>query len=360
MLTKEEIIAALASVAGPDGKTPLPESAALSDIMISDGRVVFSITGDPAQSAALEGMRLAAERAVKSLEGVSTVLVTLTAERPAQAGPASARPSGQPARVRAGPAQSRTPIVGVERVIAVASGKGGVGKSTTAANLALALTGEGLRVGILDADIYGPSMPRLFGLKGKPEVTETRVIRPLEAHGLKIMSMGFLVSEDTAMVWRGPMVAGAVQQLLREVAWEPLDVLVVDMPPGTGDAQLTLAQSIALAGVVIVSTPQDLALIDARRGVEMFRKVNAPILGIIENMSMFICPNCGARHDIFGHGGARREAARIGVPFLGEIPLELALRETSDSGQPIVVSQPSSPITAAYRDIARRVKEALK
>ena len=203
MLTKEEIIAALASVAGPDGKTPLPESAALSDIMISDGRVVFSITGDPAQSAALEGMRLAAERAVKSLEGVSTVLVTLTAERPAQAGPASARPSGQPARVRAGPAQSRTPIVGVERVIAVASGKGGVGKSTTAANLALAIAGEGLRVGILDADIYGPSMPRLFGLKGKPEVTQARVIRPLEAHGLKIMSMGFLVSEDTAMVWRG-------------------------------------------------------------------------------------------------------------------------------------------------------------
>jgi ATP-binding protein involved in chromosome partitioning len=360
MLTKDEVIAALAGVAGPDGRTSLADSGALSDIMISDGRVVFSITGDPARSAALEGVRLAAERAVKALEGVKTVLVTLTAERQPPTPPPSGRPSGQPARIRGGPAQARTPIVGVGRVIAVASGKGGVGKSTTAANLALALAGEGLRVGILDADIYGPSMPRLFGLKEKPEVTQARLIRPLEAHGLKIMSMGFLVSEETAMVWRGPMVAGAVQQMLREVAWEPLDLLVVDMPPGTGDAQLTLAQSITLAGAVIVSTPQDLALIDARRGVEMFRKVNAPILGIIENMSMFICPSCGARHDIFGHGGARREAARVGVPFLGEIPLELALRETSDSGHPIVVSQPSSPITAAYRDIARRVKEALE
>ncbi len=360
MLTKDEIIAALATVAGPDGRTSLADSGALSDIMISDGRVVFSITGDPSRSAALEAVRLSAERAVKALEGVKTVLVTLTAERPPQAAAPPVRPSGQPARMRTGPAQARTPIVGVGRVIAVASGKGGVGKSTTAANLALALAAEGLRVGILDADIYGPSMPRLFGLKEKPEVTQARLIRPLEAYGLKIMSMGFLVSEETAMVWRGPMVAGAVQQLLREVAWEPLDVLVVDMPPGTGDAQLTLAQSIALAGAVIVSTPQDLALIDARRGVEMFRKVNAPILGIIENMSMFICPSCGARHDVFGHGGARREAARIGVPFLGEIPLELALRETSDSGHPIVVSQPSSPITTAYREIARRVKAALE
>jgi ATP-binding protein involved in chromosome partitioning len=359
MLTKDEIIAVLANVAGPDGAASLPDSGALSDIVISDGRVAFSITGDPARSAELEALRLAAERAVKTLEGVETVLVTLTAERPAQPSAPSARPSGQPARMRSGPAQARTPIVGVERVIAVASGKGGVGKSTTAANLALALAGEGLRVGILDADIYGPSMPRLFGLKGKPEVTEARVIRPLEAHGIKIMSMGFLVSEETAMVWRGPMVAGAVQQLLREVAWEPLDVLVVDMPPGTGDAQLTLAQAITLAGVVIVSTPQDLALIDARRGVEMFRKVGAPILGIVENMSMFVCPNCGTRHDIFGHGGARREAARIGVPFLGEIPLELALRETSDAGRPIVVAQPSSAIAMAYRDIARRVRAAM-
>jgi ATP-binding protein involved in chromosome partitioning len=249
--------------------------------------------------------------------------------------------------------------VGVGQVIAVASGKGGVGKSTTAANLALALAGEGLRVGVLDADVYGPSMPRLFGVSGKPEVNDARAIQPLQAHGLKIMSMGFLVSEQTAMVWRGPMVAGAVQQMLREVAWDPLDILVVDMPPGTGDAQLTLAQAVPLAGAVIVSTPQDLALIDARRAVEMFRKVDAPILGLIENMSTFICPNCGTRHDIFGHGGARKEAARLGVPFLGEVPLDMVLRETSDSGRPIVASDPQSPHARAYRDIAKRVKEAL-
>ena len=367
MVTKDEIIAALARVAGPDGRTPLPQSGALSDVLVTEGRVTFAITGDPARSAELEGMRLAAEKAVKALPGVDTVLVMLTAERAAgtpRPAPSTvgghapiatgARPGARPNAMRA-----RTPIVGVDRIIAVASGKGGVGKSTTAANLALALAAEGLRVGILDADIYGPSMPRLFGISGKPEISENRLIQPLMAHGIKIMSMGFLVSEETAMVWRGPMVAGAVQQLLREVAWEPLDVLVVDMPPGTGDAQLTLAQSVALSGAVIVSTPQDLALIDARRGVEMFRKVDAPILGIIENMSMFICPNCGTRHDIFGHGGARKEAARIGVPFLGEIPLELALRETSDAGKPIVAAEPEGPIAEAYRSIARRVKDAI-
>lgn len=360
MLTKEEVLAALAKVPGPEGKTSLTNSGALSDVLISGGRVTFSITGDPARSAELEALRLAAERAVKSLPGVETVLITLTAERAPQQGMRPAAPGTRAAAAgRPGPMRARAPIVGVEHVIAVASGKGGVGKSTTAANLALALAAEGLRVGVLDADIYGPSMPRLFGLTGKPEVGEDRIIQPLKAHGLKIMSMGFLVSEETAMVWRGPMVAGAVQQMLREVAWEPLDVLVVDMPPGTGDAQLTLAQSVNLAGAVIVSTPQDLALIDARRGVEMFRKVEAPILGIIENMSGFVCPNCGTHHDIFGHGGARKEAAKIGVPFLGEIPLDLALRETSDAGLPIVAAQPSNKIAQSYREIARRVKAAI-
>jgi ATP-binding protein involved in chromosome partitioning len=359
MLTRDEVLAALATVAGPDGKTPLASSQALSDVLIAGGRVTFSITGDPARSAELETVRLAAERAVKALAGVDTVLVTLTAERQAQASGHSGAPAARSPVGRSGPMRSRTPIVGVDRIIAVASGKGGVGKSTTAANLALALSAEGMRGGVLDADIYGPSMPRLFGLTGKPEVSEGRVIQPLQAHGLKIMSMGFLVSEETAMVWRGPMVAGAVQQMLREVAWEPLDVLVVDMPPGTGDAQLTLAQSAKLSGAVIVSTPQDLALIDARRGVEMFRKVETPILGIIENMSGFNCPNCGTHHDIFGRGGARKEAVRLKIPFLGEIPLDLALRETSDAGLPIVAAQPSSPISQVYRDIARRVKAAI-
>jgi len=360
MPTKDEIIAALAVVAGPDGLTPLPQSGALSDIAISDGRVVFSIAIDPARSTELEAMRLAAERAVRAVPAVDTALITLTAEREARpASPAAAGPGHRPLGGRPGPARGRAPIVGVGQVIAVASGKGGVGKSTTAANLALALVSEGLRVGVLDADVYGPSMPRLFGVSGKPEVNEARAIQPLEAHGLKIMSMGFLVSEQTAMVWRGPMVAGAVQQMLREVAWDPLDILVVDMPPGTGDAQLTLAQAVPLAGAVIVSTPQDLALIDARRAVEMFRKVDAPILGLIENMSTFICPNCGTHHDIFGHGGARKEAARLGVPFLGEVPLDMVLRETSDSGRPIVASNPESPHARAYRDIAKRVKAAL-
>ena len=356
MLTKDEVLAALATVKGADGGASLVESGALSDVLISGGRVTFSITGDPARAAELEAVRLAAERAVKALQGVETVLVTLTAERPAQ----PPRPAaGRPPPGRTGAMRARTPIVGVGHVIAVASGKGGVGKSTTAANLALALAAEGMRVGILDADIYGPSMPRLFGLTDRPEVGEDRIIKPLRAQGLKIMSMGFLVSEETAMVWRGPMVAGAVQQMLREVAWEPLDVLVVDMPPGTGDAQLTLAQSVNLSGAVIVSTPQDLALIDARRGVEMFRKVETPILGIIENMSGFICPNCGTHHDIFGHGGARREAARIGIPFLGEVPLDISLRTTSDAGVPIVAAEPSSPIAQVYRDVGRRVKDAL-
>jgi ATP-binding protein involved in chromosome partitioning len=361
MTTKDQIIAALAQVPGPDGTTPLPNSGALSDIAITDGRVAFSIAIDPARSAELEPMRLAAERAVKEIPAVDMALITLTAEREArQPGPAAAKtPGHRPLGGRAGPARARAPIVGVGQVIAVASGKGGVGKSTTAANLALALSGEGLRVGVLDADVYGPSIPRLFGVFGKPEVNEARAIQPLEAHGVKIMSMGFLVSEQTAMVWRGPMVAGAVQQMLREVAWEPLDVLVVDMPPGTGDAQLTLAQAVPLAGAVIVSTPQDLALIDARRAVEMFRKVDAPILGLVENMSTFICPKCGSRHDIFGHGGARKEAARLGVPFLGEVPLDMVLRETSDAGRPIVASDPGSPHALAYRTIAKRVKAAL-
>jgi ATP-binding protein involved in chromosome partitioning len=246
-------------------------------------------------------------------------------------------------------------VPGVRHIIAVASGKGGVGKSTTAANLALGLAAQGLRVGILDADIYGPSMPKLFALHEKPEILEGRVMKPLSAYGLKVMSIGFLVEEDTAMIWRGPMVMSAIQQMLREVAWGELDVLVVDMPPGTGDAQLTMAQAVSLAGAVIVSTPQDLALIDARRGIAMFRRVEVPVLGIIENMSTFICPHCGERSDIFGHGGARQEAQRLGVPFLGEIPLAMRIREKSDAGLPVVATEPDGPHAAVYKDIARQV-----
>jgi ATP-binding protein involved in chromosome partitioning len=254
---------------------------------------------------------------------------------------------------------AKAPLPGVRHIVAVASGKGGVGKSTTAANLALALKGMGHRVGVLDADIYGPSMQRVLGVTGKPETTPQKKMVPKQAHGLKVMSMGFLVPEDTAMIWRGPMVMGAIQQLLREVDWGELDFLIVDMPPGTGDAQLTLAQSVPLAGAVIVSTPQDLALIDAARGVTMFNKVAVPVLGIVENMSTFICPNCQHETPIFGHGGARAEAGRLGVRFLGEIPLDMAIRVTSDSGTPIVVDQPEGPHAAAYRTVAENVVAVL-
>jgi ATP-binding protein involved in chromosome partitioning len=243
-------------------------------------------------------------------------------------------------------------VPGVANIIAVASGKGGVGKSTVAVNLALALKEKGLRVGVLDADIYGPSMPRLLGLKGQPQQTVGDQLEPMQAYGLKVMSMGFLVDEETPMIWRGPMVMSALSQMLKDVAWGELDVLVVDMPPGTGDAQLTMAQQVPLAGAVIVSTPQDLALIDARKGLNMFRRVNVPVLGLVENMSTFVCPHCGQRSDIFGHGGAKAEAARLRVPFLGEVPLTLAVRESSDEGRPVVASDPSSPAAEAFRGVA--------
>ena len=251
------------------------------------------------------------------------------------------------------------PFPGISNIIAVASGKGGVGKSTTCVNLALGLASLGWRVGVLDADIYGPSIPRLLGLKGKPE-SEGRSIRPLVAYGVKAMSIGFLVDEEEAMIWRGPMVVSAIQQLLRDVLWGELDCLVVDMPPGTGDAQLSLAQNVPLAGAVIVSTPQDLALIDARRGIAMFRKVAVPVLGIVENMSYFICPHCGGRSDIFAHGGARHEAEKFGVPFLGEVPLDSGIREHSDSGRPVTAVDPDGEHAKVYRAAAAKVKAALE
>ncbi|MGB3037200.1 MAG: iron-sulfur cluster carrier protein ApbC, partial [Methyloceanibacter sp.] len=257
-----------------------------------------------------------------------------------------ARGAAQAARHRTGAIQ------GVANIIAVASGKGGVGKSTTAVNIALGLQARGLKVGVLDADIYGPSMPRLLGIKGRPQQLAGDKLAPMEAYGLKVMSMGFLVDEETPMIWRGPMVMSALSQMLKDVAWGELDVLVVDMPPGTGDAQLTMAQQVPLAGAIIVSTPQDLALIDARKGLNMFRKVDVPVLGIVENMSTFVCPHCGSATDIFAHGGAQSEAKRLGVPFLGEVPLTLAIRETSDAGKPVVASDPKSAAAEAYRAIA--------
>ena len=354
MITEKDVLAALSRVPGPDGGTPLPQSGAIAGMTTVGGKVYLSIAIDPAKSMAMEAMRRTAETVLKGLPGVSGVSVTLTSERASWQGAAPAAPGP-----KAQAASRQTAIPGVKRIIAVASGKGGVGKSTTAVNLALGLSALGWRVGVLDADIYGPSMPRLFGLRGKPE-TDGKIIKPMEAYGIKVMSIGFLVDEEVAMIWRGPMVQSALTQMMRDVAWGELDCLVVDMPPGTGDAQLTMAQTVPLAGAVIVSTPQDLALIDARRAVAMFKKVNIPILGVLENMSYFLCPHCGGRSDVFAHGGARHEAERLEVPFLGEVPLHMTIRENSDAGRPVVAVEPDGAHAAVYKSIAQGVMLSLE
>jgi len=371
---KDEVLAALAAVPSPDG-TPLTATGKLSDILVTDGKVFFSLTVDAAHVQQWESVRERAQAAVRAVPGVESVMIALTAERagggaaggprggatapPRRPPPAAGVRPGEGAPHAHGPAHGAAGIPGVATIIAVASGKGGVGKSTVAINLALALHDLGLKVGVLDADIYGPSLPKLLAIRERPEVISGTRLRPIVRHGMPVMSIGFLVEEETPMIWRGPMVMSALTQMLREVEWGTLDVMVVDMPPGTGDAQLTMAQQVPLKGAVIVSTPQDLALIDARRGIAMFRRVNVPVLGIVENMSTFICPQCGARSDIFGHGGARAEAERLGVPFLGEVPLHMDIRERSDSGQPVVASVPDGPHAQAYRAIAARVRDGL-
>ncbi len=350
-ITKERITEALKSVKAPGGEVDIVSAGMVSEIVIAGGNVMFALQVDPDQASAYEPVRKAAEEAVSALDGVEKVMVALTAEK--KPGEEGGRPRKAPQ-----PTASQAPgIPGVSHIIAVASGKGGVGKSTTSINLALGLASLGLKVGILDADIYGPSLPKLLGLKQEPEPDPENPdkLKALEAYGLKAMSIGFVVDEATPVIWRGPMVMSALQQMMHEISWGDLDVMVVDMPPGTGDAQLTMAQQVPLSGAVIVSTPQDLALIDARKGLNMFKRVNVPILGIVENMSYFICPNCDTRHEIFGHGGARQEAERMGVPFLGEIPLDPDLRERSDSGRPIVATEPDSPHAKAYRQMAETI-----
>jgi ATP-binding protein involved in chromosome partitioning len=372
-VTQQQILDALARVKSPRG-VALTNAGALSAISVGDGKVFFSINVDAAEARAWESTRADAEAAVRAIPGVTSAMVALTAER--KAGAAAPAPpqrhghnhshgvqpaaSHRPPQSPASPMAKQAEIPGISAVIAVASGKGGVGKSTTALNLALGLRDLGLRVGLLDADIYGPSVPRLTGIREKPVLNDDKKMIPIVRFGLAIMSIGFLVEEDTAMIWRGPMVMSAITQMLRDVAWGTLDVLVVDMPPGTGDAQLTLAQNVPLKGAVIISTPQDLSLIDARRGLAMFKKVNVPVLGIVENMSYFQCPHCGTRSDIFGHGGARHEAERLGVPFLGEIPLHMSIRTTSDSGTPVVESEPDGPYAAIYRAIGEKVRDQLQ
>ena len=404
-LSKSQVLEELRRIKGPDLTGNIVDLGLVSEVLIKDGRVYFSITIPADRAEELDALRQAAQQVVSGLAGVSGVTAVLTAE----AAPGSARrpvavaapkekescgsgcgcgsgasasssasagangsapehPRVQEARARGSAGDGGRPVApqgggkpaasgvpGVKHLIAVASGKGGVGKSTTAVNLALGFQAIGLKAGILDADIYGPSQPRLLGISGKPSVLPggTKML-PMEAWGLKSMSMGYMVDEATPIIWRGPMVTQALNQMLREVAWGQLDVLVIDMPPGTGDVQLTMAQQVPLSGAVIVSTPQDLALIDARKGLNMFRKVDIPLLGIIENMSYFVCPSCGTRSDIFGHGGAEDEARKLGIPFLGGIPLHMDIRVKSDSGQPITVSDPTSLHAEIYRQIAAR------
>ena len=357
---------ALRSVLDPISGRNLIDAGLLEAIEQRGGLVQATLRIDRAQASAMEPVRRAAETALAAVPGVRNATVILTAHRGPAQGPAPAAPGHAPLRIGPGQQtgiadpQGRGKLLDyVGAVIAVASGKGGVGKSTVAVNIAVALARLGRSVGLLDADIYGPSLPRMLGLNVRPEV-RGNVLIPLEAWKLKAMSIGFLVEPESPMIWRGPMVMGALEQMMSQVAWGPLDVMIVDMPPGTGDVQLTMAQRVSIAGAVIVSTPQDIALSDARRGVAMFQKVNVPVLGVIENMSFFCCPNCGTRTDIFGHGGARAEAQRLGVPFLGEVPLLPAIRTTSDSGTPVVAAAPHSEAAQAFGAIAAALASSLR
>ncbi|MEE2699093.1 MAG: iron-sulfur cluster carrier protein ApbC [Pseudomonadota bacterium] len=357
-ITNKEILEALAKITEPETGKDIVSAGMIQGLQTKDGHVAFAIEVDPAKGAELEPMRKLAEEIVYDLKGVISATVVLTAERSANSAPSGPAP-GEPG----GPVPKMgTPelLPGVASIVAVASGKGGVGKSTTSVNIALGLAAAGRKVGLLDADIYGPSMPRMMGITGQPNSSDGKNLDALENFGIKVMSMGFLVEEDTPMIWRGPMVQSALEQMLRDVNWGELDALIIDMPPGTGDAQLTMAQKVPLTGAIIVSTPQDIALLDARRGLNMFRKVDVPVLGLIENMSYFICPNCGERSDIFSHGGAKSEAERLGMDFLGEIPLHIRIRETSDGGNPIVVSEPNSEQAQAYCSIANMVWEGIE
>ncbi len=363
------VTAALRAIRDPESGRDIVESGMVQGLTARDGMVQFALEVPRERARTLEPLRAAAERAAAAVPGVLSATVVLTAHRPTPAAPAApaqghghghghGHSHGPRPGARAPAGQGPMLLPEVKHIIAVASGKGGVGKSTTAVNLAVALAQQGLKVGLLDADIYGPSLPQMLGTQERPK-TEENTILPIGRWGLLAMSIGFLVDNETAMVWRGPMVMGALEQLMGQVRWGALDVMVVDMPPGTGDAQLTMSQRVPLAGAVIVSTPQDVALIDARRGVRMFEKVNVPVLGLIENMSFYCCPNCGHREELFGHGGARAEAGKLGVEFLGELPLKLAIRQLADAGTPIVAAQPESEEAAAYRAIAARLWDKL-
>ena len=362
-VTKDQVTAALSKVVDPNSGKDLISADMAKAIMVSDGSVNFVVEVDPAMGPQAEPLRAAAQQAVEAIPGVTKVSAVLTAHT-TEAGPSrAATPKGPPPDLKIGrhptpnePADKRIP--GVDRVIAIASGKGGVGKSTVSANLAVALAAAGKRVGLLDADVYGPSQPRMMGISGRPSSPDGTTILPLRNHGVTCMSIGFMVPDGEAVIWRGPMLMGALQQLLGQVQWGRLDVLLVDLPPGTGDVQLTLSQKAEVTGAVVVSTPQDIALLDARKALNMFEKTGTPVLGMVENMSTHICSNCGHEEHIFGHGGARKEADDLGLPFLGDIPLDLAIRTAGDGGAPIVASKPESPQAGAFRSIADKLIEA--
>ncbi|UOM35273.1 Mrp/NBP35 family ATP-binding protein [Acuticoccus sp. I52.16.1] len=364
MIDEAAVRAALSQIVDPGRGADIITGDQVKALTIKGGAVSFILEVDAARGAAMEPVRAAAERAVAALAGVERVSAIMTAH--AVAGAPRTMPAADAPRPAPKPEPKTRPVAipkplgmtrpknppGVKTVIAVASGKGGVGKSTVAANLAVALAARGQKVGMLDADVYGPSQPRMLGVSGRPSSPDGNIILPHRNHGVTLMSLGLMVGEDEALAWRGPMLIGALQQMLRQVQWGRLDVLVVDLPPGTGDVQMTLCQNTDVAGAVIVSTPQDIALIDARKGIDMFKKMGTPILGVIENMSAFVCDGCGKVHHPFGHGGAKAEAARIGVPFLGEVPLDLDIRVAGDGGAPIVVLKPESPQAAAFMAVA--------
>lgn len=350
-VTRDQVVEILKTITDPVTGKDLMSADVVRALTVDGDTVKFVIEVAPDIAPQMEPVRVTAVAALQNA-GIKDVSAILTAHA-TKAPPPDLKIGGHP-KPQAGPAK----VAGVAKIIAIASGKGGVGKSTVSANLATALVAEGKRVGLLDADVYGPSQPRMLGVSGRPSSPDGKTIIPLRNHGVTLMSMGLMVGEDEAVVWRGPMLMGALQQMLSQVQWGALDVMLVDLPPGTGDVQLTLSQKTEVEGAIVVSTPQDIALLDARKAINMFDKLGTPILGMIENMSTYICPKCGNEEHLFGHGGAKKEAEKVGMPFLGEIPLDLSIREAADSGTPIVVSKPDSPQAQAFRAIARQLIES--